>query len=331
MTDLRKVFLNKHLYFSLLSALIIIFPNLLWQYNNGFPVFYHLKTLAETQLVNVSRSEFLVQQLLFFLGSIHVLVLALVSFFSYGHFRKYKVIFWAYLFTIVLFTFFRAKGYYAIGLYPVLIAFGAVYLETLLSKGWLRVARIAAVILPVVVMLPLLYYVLPVLSPEQIVKNHDMFKKIGLLRWEDGKDHTLPQDFADMLGWRELASIVDSAFEQLSEKENTIIHCDNYGQAGAINYYSKHKYPQAYSMNADYIHWYPLDEFEIRNVILVKTKWDSDPNREKELPFFDQISLIGEIKNEFAREYGTKVYLLEGAKISVNQVLKEEIENRKQF
>jgi hypothetical protein len=330
MTDLRKVFLNRHLYFSLLIALIIIFPNLLWQYNHDFPVFHHLKTLAETQLVNVNRSEFLLQQLLFFVGSIHVLVLALVSFFSYAPFRKYKVIFWAYLFTIALFTFFKAKGYYAIGLYPVLIAFGAVYLEKLLSKDRLRVARFAAV-LPVFIMLPLLYYVLPVLSPEQIVKHHDTFKKIGLLRWEDGKDHTLPQDFADMLGWRELAAIADSAFEKLSDKENTIIHCDNYGQAGAINYYSRHKYPQAFSMNADYINWYPLDAFEIRNVILVKTNTDSDVNREKEMPFFDHISLIGEIKNEFAREYGTKVYLLEGAKISVNQVLKEEIRTRKQF
>jgi hypothetical protein len=325
MTDLRKVFLNRHLYFSLLSSLILIIPNLLWQYNNGFPVFHHLKTLAETQLVNVNRSEFLVQQLLFFVGSMHVLVPALISFFSYGPFRKYKVLFWTYLFTIVLFTFFRAKGYYAIGLYPVLIAFGAVYLEKLLSKGWLR---FAAVLLPVVIMLPLLYYILPVLSPEQIVKNHDKFKKMGLLRWEDGKDHTLPQDFADMLGWRELAAIADSAFEKLSDKENTIIHCDNYGQAGAINYYSRHTYPQAFSMNADYKNWYPLDEFEIRNVILVKTKTDPDINREKEMPFFDHISLIGEIENEFAREYGTKVYLLEGAKISVNQILKEEIKNR---
>lgn len=327
-TDLRKIWFNKHLYFSILVAMIIVAPNLIWQYNNDFPVFHHLRTLAGTQLVNVNRSDFLVQQLLFFMGSLFVVIAGLVSFFSYPPFRKYRVIFWTYVFTIAIFTFYKAKGYYAIGLYPVLLAFGAVYLEKLLPESRLRYVRVAAVLLPVVVMLPLLSYILPVLSPAQIVNNTDTFQKIGLLRWEDGKDHLLPQDFADMLGWRELAAIVDSAYENLADKENTIVHCDNYGQAGAINYYSGNKSLQAFSMNADYINWYPLDKVEIRNVVLVKTMTDKDKDRERERSFFDEVTLVGEIKNPYAREYGTAVYLLKGSKISVNQVLREEIQER---
>lgn len=317
------------MYISSLLAFLIVFPNLFWQYKNDFPVINHLKTLAETQLVNVSPAAFLSQQLFFFSGSLFVLIAAFISFFRYSLFRKYQIFFWIYLFTIAIYTFLRAKGYYAIGLYPVLIAFGAVYLEKLLSEGWLRYLRLPAILIPVVIMLPLLYIVLPVLSPEQIVKNTDIYRKSGLLRWEDGENHTLPQDFADMLGWRELANIVDSAFINIEDKENTIIHCDNYGQAGAINYYSKQKYTQAVSMSADYINWYPLDEMEIKNVILVKVITDSDKNREKEMPYFDEITLAGEIKNKYAREYGTKVYLLKGSNISINQVLKQEIEERK--
>ncbi|MBE0638921.1 MAG: glycosyltransferase family 39 protein [Bacteroidales bacterium] len=328
-TDFRKIFFNKHLYISLLLALIIVAPNIIWQYQNDFPVFNHLKTLAETQLVNVSRIDFLSQQLIFFIGSLFVLVLAFISFFRYAPFRKYQIIFYAYIFTIAIFTFFKAKGYYAIGLYPILLAFGAVYLEILLSKGWLRYIRFAAVLIPIVIMLPLLYVILPVLTPEQIVKNTDKFKQFGLLRWEDGDDHTLPQDFADMLGWSELANIVDLTYESIADKENTIIQCDNYGQAGAINYYSKQKYTQAVSMSADYINWYPLDEMEIKNVILVKESTDLDKKREKELPFFDEIALVGEIKNKYAREYGTKVYLLKSPNISINQVLKQEIKEHK--
>ena len=82
-------------------------------------------------------------------------------------------------------------------------------------------------------------------------------------------------------------------------------------------------------MNADYINWYPLDKMDIKNVILVKTVYDEDVNRERELPFFDKVTLIGEIKNKYAREQGTKVYLLKGAKQSINQILKEEIQARK--
>jgi hypothetical protein len=183
--------------------------------------------------------------------------------------------------------------------------------------------------MPVIIMLPLLRFILPVLSPEKIVENTGIFKKIGLLRWEDGKDHALPQDFADMLGWRELADIVDIAFESVPDKMNTLIYCDNYGQAGAINYYSMQKYTQAVSMNADYINWFPLDKMEINNVILVKENTDADKNREKEMPFFNKITLMGEIKNKYAREQGTRVYLLKGAKRSINEILREEIMERK--
>ena len=329
LTDLRKIFLNKHLYLSLVLALIIVSPNLFWQYKNEFPVFHHLKTLAETQLVNVNRIDFLKEQLLFNMGSLFVLILAFISFFRYSPFRKYQIFFWSYIFTIAIFTFFKAKGYYAIGLYPILLAFGSVYLEKLISKGRLRYIRIPTVLIPVVIMLPLLQFVLPVLSPNKIVENTDRFKQIGLLRWEDGKNHSLPQDFADMLGWRELASIVDLAFESILDKENTLIQCDNYGEAGAINFYSNQKHTQAVSMNADYIDWYPLDKMEIKNVILVKEATDIDIRREKEMPFFDKITLIGEIKNKYAREHGTKVYILKGAKQSINEILKEEIQERK--
>lgn len=170
---------------------------------------------------------------------------------------------------------------------------------------------------------------MPVLSPAEIVQKKEVFQKIGLLRWEDGEDHHIPQDFADMLGWKELAGIVDKVFETVDNKENTIIHCDNYGEAGAINFYSKQKFTQAVSMNADYINWYPLDEMEIKNVILVKSIYDEDKSREREREFFESVSMVGEISNEFAREKGTRVYLLENAKVSVNDILEEEISKRK--
>ena len=272
----RKVFLNKQFYFSILVAFLIISPNLIWQYKNDFPVFQHLKTLTETQLINVSRIDFFKEQLLFFIGGLFVIILAFISFFTYTSFKKYQIFFWSYIYTIVIFSYFKAKGYYAIGLYPILLAFGSVYAEKLLTGGWLKYIRPILVLIPIMTILPLFKFIVPVLSPEQIIEKTDSFKRIGLLRWEDGIDHSLPQDYADMLGWRELANIVDVAFDSIDDKENTLIHCDNYGQAGAINYYSNQNYTQAVSMNADYINWYPLDKMEIKNVILVKESTDQD-------------------------------------------------------
>ena len=44
----RKIFFNKQLYVSIIIALILISPNLIWQFQNNFPAYHHLKTLAAT-------------------------------------------------------------------------------------------------------------------------------------------------------------------------------------------------------------------------------------------------------------------------------------------
>lgn len=109
--------------------------------------------------------------------------------------------------------------------------------------------------------------------------------------------------------------------------EYTLILCDNYGQAGAINFYSKYNDLGAVSMNADYINWFNFDN-EIRHVILVKEAGDKDKNRYKERDLFDTIQVAGRIENNLAREYGTQVHILKDAKTSINDLLKAEIEER---
>jgi hypothetical protein len=101
--------------------------------------------------------------------------------------------------------YFKAKAYYAIGLYPVYIAFGAVFLSQILQTGWKRYLKPLFIIIPLLFFIPMYNLSFPNKSPEYFIKNPEKYKKLGMLRWEDGKDHDLPQDFADMLGWKELA------------------------------------------------------------------------------------------------------------------------------
>ena len=41
----RRLFAKKELILSVLLALLLVLPNLLWQYDNHFPVYYHMKDL----------------------------------------------------------------------------------------------------------------------------------------------------------------------------------------------------------------------------------------------------------------------------------------------
>jgi 4-amino-4-deoxy-L-arabinose transferase-like glycosyltransferase len=325
----RRILAQKHLYFALLLGVVLILPNLVWQYSNLFPIVHHMKELAETQLVNVDRVGFLKDQLLFFIGAFFVMLSGLYALLFYKPFGKYKLFFATLLFTLIVFLYFKTKAYYAIGLYPVYIAFGAAFLSHILQTGWKRYLQPVFIIIPLLFFIPMYNLAFPNKTPEYIVAHPEKYKKLGMLRWEDGKDHALPQDFADMLGWKELAHKTDSVYATLPNPELTLVLCDNYGQAGAINYYSE-KGIKAVSFNADYVNWFNLD-VAYKNVIRVK-EYEADSKEFAETsPYFQTSAIAGEITNKYAREYKTTIFVFTNAKGDINKRIEEEIKEEKNY
>jgi hypothetical protein len=148
---------------------------------------------------------------------------------------------------------------------------------------------------------------------------------MGMLRWEDGKNHNLPQDFADMLGWHEMADKALTAYNMIpaNEREKTLVICYNYGQAGALNYYNRKKMAEAYAFNTDYIYWLPQLK-KIQNILLVGKKPGNDVTGA-----FKECRLIGVVENEQAREKDTEIYLLTGAIDLFTPIFYSKVEERK--
>lgn len=308
-TKNRKIFYNRYFYISLLTGLVLILPNLYWQLSHHFPFVHHMVALKRTQLDHTSTSGFLVEQLMFMGGSLPLYILALIGLFFYRKFENYRIIGINYFTVLLIFIVLKAKSYYALGLYPVLPVFGAVYLESVLPKFRKLFVFALLIVANVIAFLFIYDLVLPVKSPTAIVSNKDKYEKLGLLKWNDGKDHQLPQDFADMQGWKEMAEKALLAYEMIptEEREQTLIFCDNYGQAGALNYYNRHKTPEAYAANTDYIFWIPRMKV-IKNVVLIGNKPDDHI-----LAMFKSYQLTGIVENEFAIEKNTGIYLLRSA------------------
>lgn len=327
LTKERKIFKQPHLYVAVGIGLVMIVPNLIWQYNNHFPVIDHLKELSDTQLDKVNRIDFLKSQLLFFIGGLFVILFALYSLLFYKPFKPYRFLFWSLCFTLAIFMSLKAKDYYAIGIYPIYIALGSVYLGNFLNSGWKKYLQPVAISIPLLLFIPVVNVAFPNKSPEYIIEHAADYKKFGLLRWEDGKDHLIPQDYADMLGWKELALKVDQAYSKIPGK--TLVLCDNYGQAGAINYYTKHDI-NAVSFNADYLNWFDLTEKYI-SLIRVKDADDADEELQKTSAYFLNAFIADSVTNKFAREYGTTIFVFINEKIDIRQRIKSEIADKKNY
>lgn len=328
LTSTRKILTKKEIYFAAVLTILLISPNIWWQYNHHFPVLWHMKELSEKQLVNVNRIDFLTGQIIFFFGGIFLIFGALYALIFYKPYKIYRPFFWAFLLTLSVFTYLKAKDYYAIGLYPIYLAFGASFLGNIFEKNRLKFLKPVMLIFPVLAFIPLYLVAFPNKSPQYIYEHQEKYKKYGLLRWEDGKDHAMPQDFADMQGWKELAAKVDTVLSHIKDTEHTIILCDNYGQAGAINYYSKKDIP-ACAFEADYLYWFDLSK-KYTNLIRVKEHKDVSTEFAITSPYFEESYIADSITNVFSREMGTTIFVFISAKLNINNRLEEEIEQDKQ-
>ena len=219
LTKYRDIFLNRHFWIAALIGFLIFLPNIIWQYKNSFPVIHHMKELQETQLQYISPLSFLSDQLILILPCFFIWVAGLV-YTLFSKEKKYRFIGFSYLSVIVILIIGHGKNYYSLGAYPPLLAFGSYALEkyTAVKRCALRYAL---VIIPLVIGTLFLPVALPMFPPQQLAELYVKFhtEKTGLLKWEDLKDHPLPQDFSDMLGWKEMTQKVAKAYATLSDSE----------------------------------------------------------------------------------------------------------------
>lgn len=329
-TNQRKIFANRHFYFAGILGLLIFLPNLWWQYQHNFPLFIHMDELKETQLKFNSPVSFLTGQILMNLPTFFIWIAGLFFVSFSVRAKKYRFLGITYVLLLLFLMYFQGKSYYALGIYPVLFAFGAYYLESL-TDGRAKVWRYVMVGFPVLLGMYFLPVALPLAKPETLANYYASrnMEKYGILKWEDHKNHLLPQDFADMLGWKEMSNKMAKAWSSLSaeEQKRTIIIGGNYGQAGALNYYgAKTGLPEVYSTNGSFLLWWPaVGDFD--NVILVTD--ETDVMNQPYTRSFKSAFVFDRIENKYARENGSVIVIMKGASPQTREGLRQLIDSRR--
>ncbi len=244
-----------------LIALALFAPNLVWMWQHHFP---HLELLANIKRnqrnVGLSPLGFMGQQILMLHPAAFPIWLAGLWHLLAGRgARRFRILGLAYLiaFGILLGT--HGRTYYLLPAYPMLIAGGATAIENWLRRPallWLRPAYLVFLVITGALVAPI---GLPVLSPETYVRYT---KVVGFSqpRIENRRASALPQLFADRFGWPEMAQAVAAAYHAIPapERERTAIFGQDYGQAGAIDFYGpKLGLPKAISGHLTYWYWGP--------------------------------------------------------------------------
>jgi hypothetical protein len=317
LTPHRKLWINKYTWYAALIAVILVIPNLVWQYNHGFPVINHITELRDTQLVNVKRANILIDQLLMFTFSSLVWLTGLLFLLFSPRAKSFRVFGFVYLIVLLMFVILRGKSYYTAGLYAFLFAAGGVGWEGVLKTVKHRVIGLLLVLLLSALIVPMGIPVMPAASLASLYSRIPSY--LGgeaLLRWEDGRMHPLPQDFADMQGWDELADIVIRASDTIADKSRLFIYAENYGQAGAIEHFGRpHGLSDVVSFSDSYLLWIP-DSLPPDKDLLI---YVNDELGEDVDSLFAQCDSVGSVTNIYAREYGTTVYLCRSPKEDLNR------------
>ncbi|HMA42850.1 MAG TPA: glycosyltransferase family 39 protein [Gemmatimonadales bacterium] len=235
-TPLRRQLGTRWPWLGAALALAIGAPSIVGQIRLDLPIVLQMRGLSQSQLEHVSPLGFVMTQLLFGPGTL-LAVAAAVGFVVVPLLRPFRVVGWACLVTFLVLLGLRGKAYYFGPVYPALYAAGAVTLEHIARPRLGTAVRWGAVILVVAYGLFALPIGLPILPPEAMARYAG---NIGAARRNNqGKVGRLPQDYADMLGWEEQVRAVARVYDALpaAERAEAVIVGDNYGEAGALEFY----------------------------------------------------------------------------------------------
>lgn len=306
----KKLFLVPQFWGFLVNFGIIITPNLIWQHNHNWPELKHLQTLNETQLVNMNSGWFIVMQILILAPVLFIWIAGLYNLFASKDSRPYIVLGYSYVGMIIMMLLLQAKPYYPAPFYMILLVFGAIQWET-----WFEEKRtwVLGIVMALMIgsSIPLLPLSLPYLNMDKMLSFSETWQKRGFeaaFRWEDGKLHTLPQDYADMTGWRQTAQLTFNAWASLdsADRKHSYISGGSYGRTGAINYYNRRvpEIPKAFCFEGSFMFWTPVTLDSLQVLIYV-----GEPSEELQ-NYFGNVQLFAKVDDPHFREDGLPIYIL---------------------
>jgi hypothetical protein len=324
LTAQRRVFLNRWIWLGGLAAFLIFLPNLLWNIHYDWPFLQLMHNIrAEHRDVVLPLPQYFFQQTLLVNPiSAPIWLTGLFALLFFARLKPYRFLGWCYLVCFTVMFVLHGKNYYLAPIYPMLLAAGAVVIESAIDRtregsrpktrrlGWLKPVIIVLLLASGLHLLPI---TVPVLSPEHFLAYTKTLPfKLPVMEHSHARA-ALPQWYADQFGWNEIVAETAVAWNQLTlaerENENCGIFAQDYGQAGAIDFLGrKYGLPQSLSGHQTWFLWGP--RHYSGNCLIVL-----DDNRRRLEELFEHVQYVGDsADNPYALEKEIPVFICRGAK-----------------
>jgi hypothetical protein len=318
-THHRAMFLKPWIWLGGLIALLLFLPNLVWNIQHHFPFLELLANIRRNgRNVPLTHLQFLGQLVLHMLPTSAPLALGgLWFYFAHPQGKQFRVLGWASLVLIAVIMF-SANGrpYYVAPAYPLLFAAGGVAMEGWFSRRglqWVKPAYVLLLLISGAMGAPM---AVPVLSPEAYIRYAQLlhFTPPPIEMEELGP---LPQFYADMFGWPEMAEEVARIYNSLPRevRPKTAILADTYGQAAAIDLFGpKYGLPPSICPHQSYFLWGPRDNQDESVIAVGITR----PALEL---FFNSVEPAGQVSHPYSmpNEHFT-IYYCRQPRISMQQL-----------
>jgi hypothetical protein len=300
-------------------AFLIFSPFIIWNVQHDFAHLEFIRNARMFKYAGISAKDFVLGQILLQNPLALPLWLAgLYFFFVHNDGKRFRMLGIIYMAAfLILLVSGQSKPEYLSPAYPLLFAGGAVLFERLFRRKylkWLKFAAPGVVALSGLLLAPLALPVLPV----KTFIEYSGFIGMGPVTYEGKELAQLPQYFADMFGWENMASTVAKVYHSLpaEEKSRTIIFAENYGEAGAIEYYrKKHDLPTVISSHNNYWIWgYGDDAAEVYICL--------GGERDDYIDSFSQVVQGAVIRCEYCMPYENNlpVFVCRNKKVNISEV-----------
>jgi len=337
LTRRRRVFLSKWIWIGGPAAFLIFLPNLLWNIKYDWPFVQLMHNIAaEHRNVVLGPFPFFFQQTILVNPlTAPVWLAGLLALLFSRRLNPYRALAWCYLVCYAAFYTLHGKNYYLAPIYPMLLAAGAVVIESAISgessretsgektdgeerfdgknsahhrRQWLKPAIAFVLLANGAFLVPV---TVPVLSPDGFLA-YARYLPFKLPVMEHSHERAaLPQWYSDQFGWKEIADEAAVAWNSIpaGERPDCGIFAQDYGQAGAIDFFGPRMgLPPALSGHQTWFLWGPRGYSGKCMIVL-------DDRREVLEGLWEHVEYVGtSADNPYALEKQIDVFICRGPK-----------------